>query len=240
MARARVLVVEDDPVQQELYETLLGQIHKDEFIGLLAKTGKSAREQLKKHPSPPIDAVILDWRLTDEDGLSILRDIRANPATQNLIVFMVTGNTRAKDTEAALQARADDYITKPFREQELCLKLRNHLERWHLALEARDAYSVDGLRVRLEGKNVTLAGHEFHLQPKEFDLLVLFLSRPGIIHPQDYLSDALSTSSDKTSPDQVRRHVHNLRAKLGAWGERIEALYGQGYVLHPKPPISRD
>lgn len=238
MARTRVLVVEDDPSYQELYETLFGRLHKDEFIGLLAKSGKIAREQLKRHPSPPIDAVMLDWQLPDGDGLSILREIRAHPTTKDIIVFMVTGNTQEKEAAAALQARADDYITKPFREQELCLRLRNHLERWRAAQEQRGVFALDGLRVSIKDKAVTLDGGDVSLRPKEFDLLVLLLERPDVLHAQTYLADALSTSSEAISHDALKQQVSRLRKALGAWGERIEARYGQGYVLHSKPPIS--
>lgn len=239
MARARVLVVEDDPSYQELYETLLGRLHRDEFIGLLAKTAKVAREQLRRHPSPPIDAVVLDWQLPDGDGLSLLREIRANPATKDLIVFMVTGNAQEKEAAAALQAMADDYINKPFREEELCLRLRNHLERWRTAQEERGVFALDGLRVGIKDKAVTLNGNQVSLRPKEFDLLLLLLERPDVLHSQGYLADALSMSSEAISHDALRQHICHLKKALGAWGDHIEARYGQGYVLHSQPPISR-
>ncbi|MBI5594910.1 MAG: response regulator transcription factor [Elusimicrobia bacterium] len=240
MARARVLVVEDDESYQELYQSFFGRLHKDEFIGLLAKTGKAALNQLKRHPSPPIDAVVLDWHLPDTDGLSLLRRIRANPETRNIVVFMVTGNQRDKDADIALESRADEYFTKPFRERELYLKLRNHLERWRMAQEDRGVFTLEGLCLSMKAKAVTLVDNPVHLQPKEFDLLALLLERPGVVHPQDYLADAISTASDETSPEDVRKHIHNLRKALGEWGARIEARYGQGYVLHEKPQVSRN
>jgi DNA-binding response OmpR family regulator len=127
MARARVLVIEDDESYQELYQTFFARLHAVEFIGVLAKSGNGAFAHLGKHPSPPIDAAILDWRLPDTEGLTILRHIRSNPATRNIVVFMVTGNTRDGDTEAALQARADDYIIKPYSFQELLNKINEKI-----------------------------------------------------------------------------------------------------------------
>jgi len=239
MARARVLVVEDDASYQELYETFFGRLYKDEFIGRLAKTGKAALDQLNRHPSPPIDAVVLDWALPDTDGLSILRQIRANPATKSIVVFMVTGNTRDKDADAALESKADDFIVKPFRERELYLKLRNHLERWRAAQETSGVFSLDGLCLNIKSKTTTLNGRSVHLQPKEFELLVLLLERPGVLHAQGFLAEAISTPSDETPPEGVRRHIHNLRTKLGSWGEHIEARYGQGYAIHAKPTSRR-
>lgn len=239
MSRTRVLVVEDDESYQDLYESFFGRLYKDEFIGRLARTGKAALDQLKRHPSPPIDAVVLDWQLPDIDGLSILRKIRTTPATKGLIVFMVTGSNLERGAEVALESRADDYIAKPFRERELYLKLRNHLERWRLVQEASGVFELNGLKLKISEKSISLAGKPIILRPKEFDLLMLLMERPDILHTQDYLAEALSAPSDVISPEALRQQVSRLRKALGAWGERIEMRYGQGYILHAKPASRR-
>ena len=239
MARARVLVVEDDESYQELYQHFFTRLHAAEFIGIPARTGKQALGLLNRHPSPPIDAAILDCGLPDTEGLTILKHIRSNPLTRDIVTFMITGNTRDKDADAALAARADDYITKPFRENALYLKLNNHLQRGRHALEERGAFVLDGLKLDVKGREVAVGGRPVHLQPKEFDFLSLLLERPNVVHARSFLADAVSTPSEPTSPAGVRQHMYALRRALGPWGARIEARYGQGYVLHTKSPASR-
>lgn len=238
MRRVRVLVVEDDEGYQALYESFF-RFHKTEFVGHLARTGQAALDQLKRHPSPPIDAVVLDWQLPDIDGLSILRQIRSTPATKDIVVLMVTGSKREQGAEVALEWRANDYVAKPFRERELYLRLRNHAERMQPAQGTRGVFVVDGLRIDVGGRGVSLAGKPIPLRPKEFDLLMLLLEWPNIIHAQEYLADALSAPEDVTTPEAFRQHLSNLRRALGAWGERIEMRYGQGYILHAKPSSRR-
>lgn len=238
MARARILVVEDDESQQALYEAFFDSLYKDEFMWVLAKNGTEAFAQLKKHPSPPIDAAILDWRLPDTDGLAMLRHIRSNPSTRNILVFMVTGNADQRNTDSALESGADEYFTKPFRENQLYLKLRNQLQRRWMAQEERGVFELDGLKLNLKDQGVLLDGHPVHLKPKEFDLLMVLLERSDIVHAQSYLAEAISLPSEETSPEAVRQHVYGLHKALGPWGDRIEARYGQGYVLHTKSPVS--
>lgn len=229
-----MLVVEDDESYQELYKTFFARLYSGEFIGILAKTGKEAFAHLKRHPSPPIDAVILDWCLPDTPGLAILRHIRSTVETNNVLVFMVTGNKQDQDTDAALEARADEYITKPFRENELFLKLRNHLERGRANLERRGLFKLDGLKLDVKNRAALLKDNRIPLPDMEFDLLALFMERPGILHAQTYLAEVLSPTTEPLSPEAVRKHVSNLRKALGKWGERIEVRWGRGYSLNAR------
>lgn len=238
MTRARVLVVEDDPSYKELYQTFFGYLHKDEFVWVHAPTGERALLVLEKHPTPPVDLAVLDWNLPDMDGIQILKRIKSTPATRAIPVIMVTGLDSSKDAATAIEAGADDYIRKPFGIDEFLARLHRFLQRRGSLDSGREAYELDGLVLERVAQHVALHGKELTLTRTEFDLLLLFLEKPDITHSQAYLGSVLSRSGEDASPESVRRHISNLRGKLGAWGERIESVRGLGYVLRAQFPVS--
>ncbi len=124
MAKTRVLVVEDTEIVQERYRLLFEEAHKDEFLWVLAPTGQRALLVLEKHPSTPIDIVVLDWNLPDMEGLAILKQIKSGPATRSIPVLMVTGHVLPQDAATGLETGADDYLKKDFGNDEFIARLR--------------------------------------------------------------------------------------------------------------------
>ncbi len=239
MTQARVLVVEDDPAVQERYQWLFEQAHRKEFTWVLAPNGQRALLVLENHPSRPIDIVVLDWMLPDMEGLQILKRIKADPATRDILVLMVTAMQSAQNAAQGLDAGADDYLRKDFADEEFIARLHNFIRRRDDAVEKQADYSLDGLSLDSPGKLVTFNGSPLRLRPKEFTLLKLFLARPDMTHSQARLGDLLSEGLAPASPETVRRQVSNLRQALGPWGERIEAYRGEGYRLHTRFPVSQ-
>lgn len=238
MTLARILVVEDDLDVQEQYQWFFDSMHKGKFRWIHAPNGQRALLALDKHPTPPIDIAVLDWKLPDMEGISILKRMKSNPATKCIPVMMVTGMDSQKDAALALEMGAGDYIRKPFGNDEFLARLRLTLERRNPTWQSREAYQLDDLALNAVARQVTLQGNEVPLTGTEFDLLSLFLDKPDITHSQGYLGGVLSSDREDTSPEGVRKHLSNLRGKLGAWGERIESVRGMGYVLRTRFPVS--
>lgn len=238
MSRSRVLVVEDDESYKELYQTFFGRLHKEEFLWVHAPTGQRALLVLEKHPAPPVDIAVLDWKLSDMEGIQILKHIKRNAATRSIPIMMVTGMDSQKDAAMALELGAGDYIRKPFGNDEFLARLHLLLKRRNPSWQVRQTYELDSLALNAVSRQVTLHGKEIPLTGTEFDLMNLLLDRPDVTHSQGYLGGVLSSHSDDTSPEGVRKHVSNLRGKLGAWGDRIEAVRGMGYVLRTQFPVS--
>ncbi|MBI4375477.1 MAG: response regulator [Elusimicrobia bacterium] len=124
MAKA-VLVVEDDESMQELYDAFF-KIHKDEFSYHHASTAEIALTVLSENR---IDAVVLDCGLPGMSGLDLLKKIRSNKSLGDPAVFMVTAKDTLEDCVLGLNAGADDYLSKPFEEEELLARLRCLLRR---------------------------------------------------------------------------------------------------------------
>ncbi|MFA5141215.1 MAG: response regulator transcription factor [Elusimicrobiota bacterium] len=237
MIRSRILVVEDDEGYQDVFKLLFG-CHGEEFSWILARSGEKAIERLKDHSHTPIDAVLLDCQLPGAlDGLQVLRFIRSNPAMRCILVIMVTGNKSGADVDAAFESGADDYVIKPFRENELLLRLRGHLRRRDMVLDTHGAFELDELKLDIEDQKVTLNGKLLHLYPTEIALLKLFLKSPDRILSAQYLWEKVRGYPSDTAAVVLSKHIGNLRKKLGRWGERLETLRDQGYLLNTRFPL---
>lgn len=238
MARARVLVVEDDEEFQELYKKFF-DLHAEEFSWVLAKTGDAAIASLKDDPQA-LDVALIDWHLKNgtKDGFQVLQAIQASPAARHIVSFMVTANEFERDIQAAIAAGAEDYITKPFKMEVLAARLLGRLKRLaqQTPIESK-VYEFDGLRLDEATGIVMLDGKRVELWRTEVVLLKLFLQRPDRILTRDFLWDAIRGYPSVTSESVLTKQISNLRTKLGHWGECLEARRGQGYVLNSKSPL---
>lgn len=120
-APPRILIVEDHPLIAELVETRL------RIEGMVPVPCAGGREAVARLAAEPFDAMVLDLMLPDVDGLEVLRHVRATPATARLPVLVLTARAAAADLEQALDAGADQFVTKPFSGQELVRRLRDCL-----------------------------------------------------------------------------------------------------------------
>lgn len=168
---ARVLVVDDEPSIVRAVKTLLARY---EFRVDVAESGRKAVERFAVGRP---DLVLLDLGLPDIDGMEVLRQIRAQGNTP-VVVLSVRGAER--DKVAALEAGADDYLTKPFGVDELLARIRVALR--HAARPASGTAAVfrtGDLSVDLEHRRVTVGGQEAHLTPTEYELLKVFIANPN-------------------------------------------------------------
>lgn len=241
MTRARVLVVEDDEEFQELYRKFF-ELYAEEFTWVMAKTGNAALAALKDEPRG-FDVALIDWHLRNGtvDGFKVLRAIQASAATRHIVSFMVTANDHERDIQTAIEAGADDYVTKPFSMELLAARLRGRLHRARQqAPVEEEVLELDGVRLIDVAWDAELDGVRLDLRRTEFALLKLFLQRPGRILTREFLWDAIRGYPSVTSESVLTKQISNLRTKLGRWGERLEARRGQGYVLNSRQLLARD
>lgn len=175
--------------------------------------------------------ILLDIMLPEEDGLSILRKLRADRATRALPVMMLTAKGTECDTVLALDAGADDYVPKPFRMMELLSRIRALIRRaeGYNTLPESEEYHIDGLELSPSRHLVRVNGQEIALTFKEFELLCLLVENRGIVLSRDKILDKVWQDTMGRESRTVDVHIRTLRHKLGTIGGRIETVRGVGY-----------
>ena len=175
--------------------------------------------------------ILLDIMLPEEDGLSILRKLRADRATRALPVMMLTAKGTEYDTVLALDAGADDYVPKPFRMMELLSRIRALIRRaeGYNTLPESEEYHIDGLELSPSRHLVRVNGQEIALTFKEFELLCLLVENRGIVLSRDKILDKVWQDTMGRESRTVDVHIRTLRHTLGPIGGRIETVRGVGY-----------
>lgn len=171
---------------------------------------------------------LLDVMLPEEDGLSVLKKLRAAPATAKLPVIMLTARGTEFDKVLGLDAGADDYVAKPFGMLELLSRIRALLRR----TEAEPQTLRCGtLAVDPAGHTVTAAGRAVVLTQKEFEVLCLLLKNRGQVLSRERLIEEVWGYAFTGESRTVDVHVRTLRQKLGEAGAYIETVRGYGYKI---------
>ena len=172
--------------------------------------------------------VLLDIMLPEEDGISVLKKLRASPRTARLPVIMLTAKGSEYDKVLGLDSGADDYLSKPFGMMELLSRIRALLRRTETGEEVLrcGVLTVDPGR-----HTVTAAGESVSLTQKEFELLCLLLRHRGQVLSRERLIAEVWGYSFAGESRTVDAHVRTLRQKLGEAGGCIETVRGYGYKI---------
>jgi len=217
----RILLVEDDLM---IGKTLLAALQRDGYSVDWVKDGQAARVALDTM-GEAYALVLLDLGLPKKSGLELLREVRRGGS--KVRVLIVTAKDEIADRVAGLDAGADDYLVKPFSQDELEARMR--------ALLRRDVAHGDNvlrngnLVLDRSTRTVTRDGLPVELSKREFALLAALLERPGTALSKAQLEERLYGWGDEVESNAVEVHVHNLRRKLGA--EAIRTIRGVGYVI---------
>ena len=221
------LIVEDEePIRAFLRTTLQGQ-------GWRVVEAARGQDALTHATLQPPDVVILDLGLPDLDGLHVTRRLREWTAVP---ILVLSARGRESDKVAALDAGADDYLTKPFGTSELLARLRvalRHAARLH-ADDAASAVTVGGLHVDLAARHVTVDGREVRLTPLEFKLLVTLAHHAGKVLTHRQLLREVWGPGSEGQAHNVRVFMAQLRRKIEADPARPRWLLteqGVGYRL---------
>ena len=217
-----IYIVEDDASIRELEQYAL-QTNGYEAAGC----EDAASFWAAMHQARP-ELVILDVMLPDEDGYQILSKLRDDPATQTLPVIMVTAKTSEIDVVKGLDHGADDYLCKPFGIMEFISRVKAVLRRSR-PKTAQALLRSGTLTLDPAEHIVTADGARVELTYKEFELLRLFLSHPGMAFTRDQLMEKVWDVDYCGETRTVDMHIRTLRQKLGENGEHIETVRGVGY-----------
>ena len=179
--------------------------------------------------------VLLDIMLPEEDGISILKRLRASRKTKRLQVILLTAKGSEFDKVVGLDAGADDYVVKPFGMMELMARVRSALRRAEDAAPSVPILSLGELSVDRGRHLVRVAGEDVALTLKEFQLLCLLLERPGTVFTRDQLLSTVWGYDFDGASRTVDVHVRTLRQKLGAAGNLVQTVRGIGYKIGEAP-----
>lgn len=177
--------------------------------------------------------ILLDIMLPGEDGISILKRLRAQGEAARVPVIMATAKGTEYDRVTGLDLGADDYLCKPFGMMEMVSRVKAVLRRCEPRQE-RKLLSAGDLTVDLSEHTVTVGGERVALTLKEFELLRLFLSSPGVVFTREALLSDVWDTEYTGETRTVDMHIRTLRQKLGRCGAMIETVRGVGYRLEGK------
>jgi len=220
---AKILVIEDDV---EYAETLHRWLSHEHHSAEIVHNGQDARSRLQVFE---YDLIILDWLLPGLSGKDLCEEFRSHGGLTPIL--MLTGKSAIVETEAGLDAGADDYLTKPCHMKELSARIRALLRR---SSGLTSNILTSGGLVLDPGKwRVTKDGEELHLQRREFSLLEFLMRNPDTVFSADALLERVWAPDVDATPDAIRKCIMRLRRKIDVGTEfpTIQTVHGVGYKL---------
>ena len=216
--------VEDDPSIREI------EVYALHSTGLEARGFADGAEFWEALEKEQPELVILDVMLPGGDGVAILKRLRADERYRDIPVIMATARSTEFDKVQSLDLGADDYITKPFGMMEMVSRVKAVLRRSQ-PKQTAVLLKLDGLTLDEGQHTVTIDGQRITLTYKEYELLRLFLSHPGMAFSREQLLQTVWNTDYAVETRTVDMHIRTLRQKLGDYGRYIETIRGVGYRL---------
>ncbi len=227
MPRPHIVIIEDDTDITELLKLHL------ESNGFTVSTFSSGHDGLNYVLSEKTDAVVLDINLEGLNGIDVCREIRREGYTTPIL--MLTARSDEADKVTGLETGADDYMTKPFSVREFVARIKAILRRSTIQHEHQEAHKplrIKELEINPIIRKVTLRDERLELTPKEFDLLFLLASNPGVTFERAALLNKVWGYNFEGYEHTVNSHINRLRAKLEldpAKPEYVLTTWGVGY-----------
>ena len=224
---ALIYCVEDDEGIRELISCALKTGGYETASFECAKTFYSSLKTNKP------ELILLDIMLPDEDGLSILKKLKAEKAYADIPVIMLTAKTTEIDKVQGLEAGADDYITTPFGVMELLSRIKAVLRRTSRQLVESEIILIDGLSLDSSKREVSFNGKEVNLTYKEFELLSYLARNCGTAISRDRLLEEVWGFQYEGETRTVDAHIKTIRQKLETAGcsNLIHTVRGYGYKI---------
>lgn len=224
-----IMVVEDDKPVGNLITTTLKM---NQYRHILTATGSAAIMEAVSHRP---DIILLDLGLPDMDGIEVIRSVRS---WSRCPIIVISARSEDKDKIDALDAGADDYLTKPFSVDELLARLRSTVRRIQYledhGEEESPVFENGQLKIDYSSATVTVNGEEIHLMPIEYSLICLLAQNIGKVLTHSYILDKVWTNSIESDLSSLRVYMASLRKKIEKGCERgtyIQTHIGIGYRM---------
>ncbi|MBD2422749.1 response regulator transcription factor [Cyanobium sp. FACHB-13342] len=230
MSIHRLLIVDDDP---ELRHFLRTELEIEGYGCSEAATGQQALAQIR---AERWDLLLLDWTLPDFSGVEICRRLRGSG--DHTPVLMLTARDDVRERVEALDAGADDYLTKPFSIEELLARVRARLRRRSNGTDAQESLRLADLELTLASREVSRSGEPVLLSGREFELLLLLLREPNRVHSREAILSAVWGDQWVGDDNVLDVYIRALRRKLEREGQPtlIQTVRGVGFMLKEGPP----
>lgn len=225
--KSKILIIDDE---KDILKSLKDTLASENYEIITSLTGKDGID-FAKNEKP--DLIILDLRLSDMDGYDVCRELKKDEESKYIPIIMLS--TRSRDTEkvVGLEIGADDYLTKPYNSMELLARIRVALRRIQKKNEPKEnlskIISSGELEINIDERSVKISKKPIKLTRKEFDLLVVLLSKRGKVLSRSSLMEMIWGYDYNSLQGTVDSHIKTLRKKLGALANQIETVTGIGY-----------
>jgi len=231
MAKTKILLIEDD---RSLADVLAYNLKQANYDVNVARDGQDGLNQAQlKQP----EVVILDLMLPVIDGLEVCKRLRADPATRDVLILMVTARAEESDQIVGFALGADDYVTKPFSVRVVLERVKALLRRRGMDLESEDVVACQGIIVDRVRHRATAEGQTLPLTRSEFKLLDTLIRQPGRVFERAELIDAALGEDTMVMERTIDVHIRALRRKLGNQADVIETVRGVGYRFRDTPLV---
>jgi two-component system phosphate regulon response regulator PhoB len=223
MPKAKILIIEDDTSLAEVLDYNLSQEGYDTVV---ARDGQQGLREIQQRCP---DLVVLDLMLPMIGGLEVCRLLRSDPATQELLILMLTARSEESDQLVGFSAGADDYVTKPFSVKVLLQRINALLRRKDQGNGDRDILVSQGILIDRRRHRAMLGDTLLDLTPSEFGLLTALVRQPGRAFTRGELIDVALGDDAIVLERTIDVHIRALRKKLLSQADLIQTVRGIGY-----------
>ena len=221
-----ILIVEDDPNIRKLVRVNLIK------RGYTVSEAEDSHQAMTRFQEDPVDLVLLDLVLPGLSGVDVCLWMRAR---SEVPIIVLSARSEEDLKVAALDAGADDYVTKPFGQEELLARVRAFLRRSYTPTKPTEPkIQIGDLRIDLEARRVFIGEQDLHFTRTEYALLAALAQHLDAVVTHDELIAQVWGPEYRGSNHYLHTYLGRLRKKLGGYGELIETVPGMGYDLHSK------
>ena len=224
-----ILVVDDD---KEIVKAIEIYLEKENYFIYKAYDGEEALKQINDNV---INLIIMDIMMPKKDGIETLEEIRKN---KDIPVILLSAKSEDSDKIIGLDVGADDYITKPFNPLELIARVKSQIRRYTrlgtIAEPKSNVYSVGGLEIDDECKEVKVDGEIVKLTPFEYNILLFLVKNPGRVFTIDQIYEAVWNEEAVAADNTVAVHIRHIREKIEINPKEpryLKVVWGVGYKI---------
>ncbi len=220
--KKKILLVDDE---KDIIEFLKYNLEQEDFTVITAYDGDEALKKIKEYP----DLIILDILMPKINGYDVCRNIRAQKEFDHIPVIFLTAKSSEIDEVLGLELGASDFIQKPISPKKLIARVNSNLRKNFPEQVDSDSLTIGPIKINKKKYSVFIDGREKLFPRKEFDILFILASSPGIIFNRESLLNRIWGSEIYVIDRTIDVHIRKIREKLEPYSDLIETVKGVGY-----------